>query len=217
MLPCRRQKINMLDHSHSNQPLLVKEECSKVAIKELNVPAMKQAINNEGFLEPVSTDSTAFDEDSTSTVELIFNRSSAIGSTNVEICATPETSVDKFPCMSAKSAILLSQEETHDYHPNSPMLESCNRKQQKTNKLYRFVFSFLDANQATSPSGRRFSQVNDSTTATKCTSPSKNKKASTKINFSPLFDGGRGSTSGGNPRRRLITTVSPLFCFARRD
>jgi hypothetical protein len=198
----------MRGHCLTNQPLLVKDESSEVVTMELNVPSMKQATKNKGFLELVSSDSTAFDENSTSTIELIFDEAdhySTFDAANDETYEKPETSVDKFPCMSAKSALLLSEEETHDYHPNSPMLESCERKQRKTFKLYHRFFNLLHTNRAVSPSERRFSQVYDSTTATKSTPPSKNHKASTKGNFFALVNGVNDSTCRINAHRRLIT------------
>ena len=199
------------------EPLLVKEDTSEVVTKELNVPSMKQATKSSGFLELVFSDSTAFDENRTNTMEPLFNEAdhnSSVGAANVEICEKPETSVDKFPCMSAKSALLLSQEETHDYHPNSPMLESCERKKGNTFKLYRFTFGLLHSDQAITPWQRRLSQAYDSAAAAKSTPPPKNEKASSKGKFFALVNGVKDSTCSIDSRRRLITPHS--FRFARR-
>jgi hypothetical protein len=205
----------MWERSHKYQPLVKDERDDVSFLMETN-----QDIKRKGLLDFESTtDSTALDGDSGGTFDSIFNETDqyspiadalfvdVITVADTDVFEPAKVSVEKLPCMSGKSAILLSEEETSEYYPNSLILESSERNERKTTKPYSRSFSLRRANQV--------SQFDYSIEATKRSSSKKNKKTGTKSNFSPLADGVNGSTGGRNSRRLSITLVS-LFCFRKK-
>jgi hypothetical protein len=182
-----------------------------------------QDIEGDDFLEFELTDSTAHDGDSACTFDSIFNDEIDLHSpvSDVElvdvvtvVVAPFLASADKFPFMSGKSAILLSEEDTTVYYPNSPIMESGHYNEKKTTKSYSRSFSLRRADQATSTPEGWFSQVDGSIKATKRSSLKKKKKkkknTGNKSDFSPLADEVHGSTGG----RKLFALFS-LFCFRK--